>query len=39
VRFNWELVSADGDVAGVGLEFLLVAPDGHIRRDNPFIES
>ena len=33
VKFNWEMVSADGEVAGVGLEFLVLAPDGRIRRD------
>jgi hypothetical protein len=39
VKFNWEMVSPDGDVAAVGLEFLVLAPDGRIRRDYQFIES
>jgi hypothetical protein len=39
VKFNWEMVSKDGEVAGVGLEFLVLAPDGRIRRDYQFIES
>jgi hypothetical protein len=39
VKFNWEMVSTDGEVVGVGLEFLLMAPDGRIRRDYQFIES
>jgi hypothetical protein len=33
------MVSADGQVAGVGLEFLILGPDGRIRRDYQFIES
>jgi hypothetical protein len=39
VKFNWEIVSADGEVAGVGLEFLVLGPDGRIQRDYQFIES
>jgi hypothetical protein len=39
VKFNWEMVAANGDVAAVGLEFLLLDPDGRIRRDYQFIES
>jgi hypothetical protein len=39
VKFNWEMVSKDGQVAGVGLGFLVLAPDGRIRRDYQFIES
>lgn len=39
VKFNWEMVSTDGQVVGVGLEFLVLAPDGRIRRDYQFIES
>lgn len=38
VKFNWEMVSRNGTVAGVGLEFLVLAPDGRIRRDYQFIE-
>jgi hypothetical protein len=37
VKFHWEMVSRDGDVAGVGLEFLVLAPDGRISRDYQFI--
>ena len=39
VKFRWEMVSHDGQVAGVGLEFLVLAPDGRIRCDYQFIES
>jgi hypothetical protein len=40
VKFRWEMVSvADGSPAGVGLEFLLLAPDGRIRADYQFIEA
>jgi len=39
VKFNWEMVSRDGEVAGVGLEFLVLGPDDRIRRDYQFIES
>jgi hypothetical protein len=39
VKFNWEMVSAAGEVAAVGLEFLVLAPDGRIWRDYQFIES
>ena len=39
VKFNWEMVSEDGEVAGVGLEFLVLGPDGRIERDYQFIES
>jgi hypothetical protein len=39
VKFNWEMVSTEGEVAGVGLEFLVLGPDGRIRRDYQFIES
>jgi hypothetical protein len=39
VKFNWEAVSADGEVAGVGLAVLVLAPDGRIRLDYQFIES
>jgi hypothetical protein len=31
------MVSSDGDVVGVGLEFLLVGPDARIRCDYMFI--
>lgn len=39
VKFSWEMVSRDGGVAGVGLDFLVLAPDGRINRDYQFIES
>jgi hypothetical protein len=39
IKFNWEMVSESGDVAGVGLEFLVLASDGRIRTDYQFIES
>jgi hypothetical protein len=39
VEFNWEMISTDGEVAAVGLEFLVLAHDGRIRRDYQFIES
>jgi hypothetical protein len=39
VKFRWEMVSADGAIAGVGLAFLVLATDGRIRLDYQFIES
>jgi hypothetical protein len=40
VKFGWEMVPADGgEVAAVGLDVLLLAPDGRIRLDYQFIES
>jgi hypothetical protein len=39
VKFRWQMVSKDGEVACVGLEFLVLAHDGRIRRDFQFIES
>jgi hypothetical protein len=39
VKFRWEMVSADGSVAGVGLALLALATDGRIRRDYQFIEG
>lgn len=40
VKFRWEVVSTeDGSVAGVGLEFLVIDPNGRIRSDYQFIES
>jgi hypothetical protein len=38
-KFHWEMVSADGAIAGVGLALLVLATDGRIRRDYQFIES
>ena len=37
VKFHWEMVSSEGDVVGVGLELLVLAPDTRIRRDYMFI--
>jgi len=39
VKFSWEMVSRSGKVAGGGLEFLVLEPDGRIRTDYQFIES
>jgi hypothetical protein len=39
VKFRWEMVSASGEVAGVGLEVLIVDGAGRIQRDYQFIES
>jgi hypothetical protein len=39
LKFNWEMVSTDGEVVAVGLEFLILGPDGRIQRDYQFIES
>jgi hypothetical protein len=33
------MVSASGEVAGVGLEFVVLDADGRIRMDYQFIES
>lgn len=38
VKFNWEMVDRSGEVAAVGLEFLVLAPDGRIQTDYQFIE-
>lgn len=40
VKFGWEMVPrAGGDVAGVGLEILLLDADGRIISDYQFIEG
>jgi hypothetical protein len=39
VKFHWEALSPDGEVAAVGLVFLVLAADGRIERDYTFIES
>lgn len=39
VEFHWEMVSRNGEVAAVGLEFLVLAADSHIQTDYQFIES
>jgi hypothetical protein len=38
VTWHWEGVSPDGDVLGVGLEFVILAADGRIATDYQFIE-
>ena len=39
VKFNWEMVRiSDVEVAGVGLEILVLDDDGRIRIDYQFIE-
>jgi hypothetical protein len=38
VKFHWEAVSPDGEVAAVGLVFLVLGSDGRIQRDYVFIE-
>jgi hypothetical protein len=37
VKLHWEAVAKDGNVFGVGLSILLLAPDGRIERDYTFI--
>jgi hypothetical protein len=39
VKFGWEMIDAGGEVAGAGLEFVLLDPDGRIRSDYRFIEG
>ena len=39
VKFRWEAVTRDGEVAGVGLDVLVLDDDGRIRIDYQFIES
>ena len=39
VKFHWEALSPDGEVAAVGLDFLVLAGDGRIRRVYTFIEG
>ena len=40
VKFHWEMVPrTGGDVAGVGLEILVLGPDGRIVSDYQFIEG
>ncbi len=40
VKFNWEMVpSGGGDVAGAGLEILILDEDGRIKADYQFIEG
>ena len=37
VKFHWEAVAKDGEVSGVGLNFLVLAADGRIERDYTFV--
>jgi hypothetical protein len=37
VKFHWEAVANDGDLFGVGLNFLVLAADGRIERDYTFV--
>ena len=39
VKFRWEMVSKKGEVAGVGLEILMLAADGRVCTDYQFIET
>lgn len=40
VKFNWEMVpSSGGEVAGAGLEILILDEDGRIKTDYQFIEG
>jgi hypothetical protein len=39
VKFHWEAISPEGEVAAVGLVFVVLGTDGRIRRDYVFIES
>jgi hypothetical protein len=38
VKFNWEMVTTDGEVAAVGLDVFVVDDDGRIRADYQFVE-
>jgi hypothetical protein len=37
VKFHWEAIAGDGAVFAVGLNFLIVSPDGRIVRDYTFV--
>ena len=37
VKFHWEAVAKNGEVFGVGLDFLVLAADGRIKRDYTFV--
>jgi hypothetical protein len=39
VKFHWEAVDKDGEVTGVGLNFLVLTENGRIRRDYTFVVS
>ena len=38
VTWRWEGVSPDGEVLGVGVEFVILAADGRIATDYQFVE-
>src|SRR5262245_10156519 len=38
-KFRWEMVTGGGEVASVGLEFVVLNSDGRIHTDYQFIES
>jgi hypothetical protein len=37
VKFHWEAVAKDGQTFAVGLNFLVLTPDGRIERDYTFV--
>jgi hypothetical protein len=37
VKFHWEAVANDGELFAVGLNFLVLAADGRIKRDYTFV--
>jgi hypothetical protein len=37
VKFHWEAVAKDGELFGVGLNFLILAADGRIERGYTFV--
>ena len=37
VKFHWEAVTKDGELFGLGLNFLVLAADGRIERDYTFV--
>jgi hypothetical protein len=39
VKFRWEMVTSGGEVAGVGLELVVLDADGRIQADYQFIET
>jgi hypothetical protein len=38
IKFNWEMVTTEGEVAAVGLEFLVLGANDRVVRDYQFIE-
>ena len=37
VKFHWEAITKDGELFGVGLNFVVLAADGRIERDYTFV--